>query len=51
VGYVQQGAEFELVTIDGASTDGTLNVLDGYRYKISVFVSESDNGMYRDFDN
>lgn len=42
----QIGADFELVVIDGASTDGTLDVLRGYGAKIPVLVSERDHGIY-----
>jgi glycosyltransferase involved in cell wall biosynthesis len=36
----------ELVVIDGASTDGTQAVLEGYRDRLGVFVSERDKGIY-----
>lgn len=42
----QTGVDFELVAIDGASTDGTLDVLRGYGKRISVLVSEPDGGIY-----
>jgi glycosyltransferase involved in cell wall biosynthesis len=42
----QIGADFELVVIDGASTDGTLDILRGYGTKIPVLVSERDHGIY-----
>lgn len=42
----QAGADFELVVIDGASTDGTLDVLRGYANRIQVLVSEPDGGIY-----
>lgn len=36
----------ELIVIDGASTDGTLAVLDAYRDEINILVSEPDEGIY-----
>lgn len=38
--------EIEYIIIDGASTDGTLDIINEYRDKISVIVSEKDNGIY-----
>ena len=42
----QHGNELELVVVDAGSTDGTLEILETYRDKISVLVSESDEGIY-----
>lgn len=36
----------EYVVIDGGSTDGTLDLLNKYKEKIDVLVSEPDNGIY-----
>lgn len=36
---------YELIIIDGASTDGTLNILQKYSSKIK-FISEKDSGVY-----
>lgn len=36
----------EFVVIDGASSDGTRAILEKYRDKIDVVVSEPDNGIY-----
>lgn len=36
----------ESIVIDGASTDGTLAVLEQYRARLGVFVSERDKGIY-----
>ena len=42
----QTEVDVELVVIDGASTDGTLDVLRGYGARIPVLVSERDLGIY-----
>lgn len=36
----------ELIVIDGASTDGSLDILERYRQYFDVFISESDDGIY-----
>ena len=36
----------EYVVIDGGSDDGTLDIIEKYRDKISVFISEKDSGIY-----
>lgn len=36
----------ESVVIDGASTDGTLAVLEVYRQRLGVLISERDKGIY-----
>lgn len=36
----------ELVVIDGGSDDGTIDIINKYREKISYFVSEPDKGIY-----
>lgn len=38
--------DIEYIVIDGASTDGTVEVVRSYQDKISKFVSERDNGLY-----
>lgn len=42
----QHDCELELIVVDAASQDGTLEVLERYRDRLSVFVSEPDSGMY-----
>ena len=42
----QTGADYELVVIDGESTDGTLEVLRHYADRVAVLVSEPDRGIY-----
>lgn len=36
----------EYIVIDGASTDGTLQVIEKYKDRIAKFVSEPDKGIY-----
>jgi glycosyltransferase involved in cell wall biosynthesis len=36
----------EYIIIDGASQDETLSIINKYREKIAVLVSEKDNGIY-----
>jgi glycosyltransferase involved in cell wall biosynthesis len=34
------------IIIDGGSTDGTLSIINKYREKIDIVISEPDNGIY-----
>jgi glycosyltransferase involved in cell wall biosynthesis len=36
----------EYIVVDGASTDGTVEIVQSYGDKISKFVSEKDKGLY-----
>jgi glycosyltransferase involved in cell wall biosynthesis len=38
--------DFEWLVIDGASTDGTLEILERYRARMSHFISEPDTGRF-----
>lgn len=38
--------DLELIVVDAGSTDGTLAILERYRDKISVLISEPDQGIY-----
>ncbi|MBI1195415.1 MAG: glycosyltransferase [Gammaproteobacteria bacterium] len=38
--------DVEHIVIDGASSDGTLDIIDRYRDSIAYFVSEPDDGVY-----
>ena len=42
----QTYSNIEYIVIDGASTDGTVDVIGRYSDKIAYFVSEPDNGIY-----
>ena len=42
----QSNQDFEWIVIDGASTDGTLEILSKYQQRINTFISEEDNGVY-----
>jgi glycosyltransferase len=42
----QTHPDVELVVIDGASTDGTREVLQAYAERVGVLVSEPDRGIY-----
>ncbi|MCC6541851.1 MAG: glycosyltransferase [Flavobacteriales bacterium] len=42
----QTHPDIEYIIIDGASTDGTRQLLEGYRHAIAHFVSEPDQGIY-----
>lgn len=44
--FNQTYKDVELIVIDAASEDGTLEVINKYKSKISHFVSEPDNGIY-----
>ena len=36
----------EYIIIDGASNDGTLSIINNYKNKVSLIISENDNGVY-----
>ena len=38
--------ELELIVVDAGSTDGTMDILDGYRDRIAILISEADDGIY-----
>jgi glycosyltransferase involved in cell wall biosynthesis len=42
----QNYKEIEYIIIDGGSIDSTLSIIDRYKDRISMIISESDNGIY-----
>jgi glycosyltransferase involved in cell wall biosynthesis len=42
----QQDADIEYVVVDGASTDGTMAIVNRYANRISTIVSEKDGGIF-----
>lgn len=42
----QSWQDFEWIVVDGGSTDETLDILNEYKDRIDIFVSEKDNGIY-----
>lgn len=42
----QSHLNIEHIVVDGGSTDGTLSIIERHRDKLSIVVSEPDNGIY-----
>ena len=44
--FAQEHQDLEVIVIDGASKDGTLDILETYRPRLAHLVSEKDHGIY-----
>ena len=42
----QTWQDFEWIVVDGGSTDGTLDILNKYKDRIDILISEPDKGRY-----
>lgn len=42
----QEGTDIEYIIIDGGSTDKTLQIIESFKEKINIVVSEPDGGIY-----
>ena len=42
----QDYPDIEYIVVDGASTDGSLSIINRYKDKIAKIISEPDQGMY-----
>ena len=42
----QTANNYEWIVVDGGSIDGTVDILNKYKDKMSIFISEKDTGIY-----
>ncbi|MCK8492301.1 glycosyltransferase [Spirosoma sp. RP8] len=43
---INQDGDYELIVIDGASNDGTLQIIKEYEPRLGYYISEHDKGIY-----
>ncbi len=48
--YSQKYKNYEIIVIDGGSTDGTLDIIKKNKNKINIWISEKDRGIYDAFN-
>ena len=44
--FAQDYPDIEYIVVDGASTDGSLDIINTYKSRVSMIISEPDDGMY-----
>jgi len=44
--FSQDHSDIEYIVVDGGSTDDTLKIIENYADRITVFISEKDQGIY-----
>ena len=42
----QTNTAFEFIIIDGGSTDGSLEIIETYKNKLTYWISEKDTGVF-----
>ena len=46
----QKNKDFEYIIVDGGSSDGTLQIINKYKKKVTKIISEKDKGIYDAFN-
>jgi glycosyltransferase involved in cell wall biosynthesis len=44
--FAQDYPDLEYIVVDGGSTDGTMDIINKYKSRISLIINEPDSGMY-----